>query len=239
MRLNAPPWLRARVRAAGMGPRAVTAEDSERLGFVTLAQFLRQLPALAVLHDGGNGGRAPALGGAQRAGRSDPLPAGRRVPAHGGPAVPGRRRQRQRAWTPMCGGWSRPASAPSALAWSPTSRPCRTAVVRACRQHNLTWWRSRGTSLSPRWAWSSPGSWSRTTPGSSASWPTPTGSSCGRSCPHGPNTNSSRRWCSACRSGPCWSGRTGGCGPAAPAAPRTGRRAAPCRASIPPLYSRC
>lgn len=33
----------------------MTAEDSERLGFVTLAQFLRQLPALEVLHDGGNG----------------------------------------------------------------------------------------------------------------------------------------------------------------------------------------
>ena len=33
----------------------MTAEDSERLGFVTLAQFLRQLPALSVLHDGGNG----------------------------------------------------------------------------------------------------------------------------------------------------------------------------------------
>ena len=37
------------------GTAAVAAEDSERLGFVTLAQFLRQLPALSVLHDGGNG----------------------------------------------------------------------------------------------------------------------------------------------------------------------------------------
>ena len=35
---------------------AVAADDAERLGFVTLAQFLRQLPAeLTVLHDGGNG----------------------------------------------------------------------------------------------------------------------------------------------------------------------------------------
>jgi purine catabolism regulator len=35
---------------------AVAAEEAERLGFVTLAQFLRQLPPeLSVLHDGGNG----------------------------------------------------------------------------------------------------------------------------------------------------------------------------------------
>nr|WP_261792184.1 PucR family transcriptional regulator [Arthrobacter sp. PM3] len=34
----------------------MAAEDAERLGFVTLAQFLRQLPALEVLHDAGNGG---------------------------------------------------------------------------------------------------------------------------------------------------------------------------------------
>lgn len=35
---------------------AVAADDAERLGFVTLAQFLRQLPPeLSVLHDGGNG----------------------------------------------------------------------------------------------------------------------------------------------------------------------------------------
>ncbi|WP_091557871.1 PucR family transcriptional regulator [Arthrobacter sp. ok362] len=33
----------------------MAAEDSERLGFVTLSQFLRQLPELGVLHDGGNG----------------------------------------------------------------------------------------------------------------------------------------------------------------------------------------
>ena len=33
----------------------MAAEDPERLGFVTLAQFLGQLPALAVVHDGGNG----------------------------------------------------------------------------------------------------------------------------------------------------------------------------------------
>ena len=42
-------------RAAGTGAAAVAAEDPERLGFVTLAQFLGQLPALAVVHDGGNG----------------------------------------------------------------------------------------------------------------------------------------------------------------------------------------
>lgn len=35
---------------------SVAADDAERLGFVTLAQFLRQLPPeLLVLHDGGNG----------------------------------------------------------------------------------------------------------------------------------------------------------------------------------------
>ena len=34
----------------------MAADDGERLGFVTLAQFLRQLPPeLSVLHDGGNG----------------------------------------------------------------------------------------------------------------------------------------------------------------------------------------
>src|SRR6478609_8459207 len=42
-------------RAAGTEAAAVAAEDPERLGFVTLAQFLGQLPALAVVHDGGNG----------------------------------------------------------------------------------------------------------------------------------------------------------------------------------------
>lgn len=44
----------ARRAAAGKAP-AVAAEDAERFGFVTLAQFLRQLPALEVLHDAGNG----------------------------------------------------------------------------------------------------------------------------------------------------------------------------------------
>jgi PucR family transcriptional regulator, purine catabolism regulatory protein len=44
-----------RARVDRDGAAAVTAEDSERLGFVTLSQFLRQLPALGVLHDGGNG----------------------------------------------------------------------------------------------------------------------------------------------------------------------------------------
>ena len=39
-----------------MDPRGNRADDAERLGFVTLAQFLRQLPPeLSVLHDGGNG----------------------------------------------------------------------------------------------------------------------------------------------------------------------------------------
>src|SRR6478609_2410466 len=42
-------------RAAGTEAAAVAAEDPERLGFVTLAQFLGQLPALGVVHDGGNG----------------------------------------------------------------------------------------------------------------------------------------------------------------------------------------
>lgn len=42
-------------QAAGTGAAAVAAEDPERLGFVTLAQFLGQLSALAVVHDGGNG----------------------------------------------------------------------------------------------------------------------------------------------------------------------------------------
>lgn len=50
MRLNALPH-RGGAHAAG-----VAADDAERLGFVTLAQFLHQLPReLSVLHDGGNG----------------------------------------------------------------------------------------------------------------------------------------------------------------------------------------
>ncbi|MEY9775677.1 PucR family transcriptional regulator ligand-binding domain-containing protein [Arthrobacter sp. MW3 TE3886] len=47
--------LDAVVRAAGAEAAAVAAEGPERLGFVTLAQFLGQLPALGVVHDGGNG----------------------------------------------------------------------------------------------------------------------------------------------------------------------------------------
>ena len=51
MRLNALP------HRAGAHASPVAADDSERLGFVTLAQFLQQLPPeLTVLHDGGNGG---------------------------------------------------------------------------------------------------------------------------------------------------------------------------------------
>jgi purine catabolism regulator len=42
-------------RPGRAGAAAVAAEDSERFGFVTLSQFLRQLPELGVLHDGGNG----------------------------------------------------------------------------------------------------------------------------------------------------------------------------------------
>ncbi len=42
-------------RPGWTGAAAVAAEDSERFGFVTLSQFLRQLPELGVLHDGGNG----------------------------------------------------------------------------------------------------------------------------------------------------------------------------------------
>lgn len=42
-------------RPGWTGAAAVAAEDSERFGFVTLPQFLRQLPELGVLHDGGNG----------------------------------------------------------------------------------------------------------------------------------------------------------------------------------------
>jgi purine catabolism regulator len=47
--------LDAVVRTARTGAAAVAAEGPERLGFVTLAQFLGQLPALAVVHDAGNG----------------------------------------------------------------------------------------------------------------------------------------------------------------------------------------
>jgi purine catabolism regulator len=43
-------------REPGMAVAAMAADDSERLGFVTLAQFLAQLPPeLRVLHDAGNG----------------------------------------------------------------------------------------------------------------------------------------------------------------------------------------
>ena len=49
MRHNAP-------KHSAVDPRGNRADDAERLGFVTLAQFLRRLPPeLSVLHDGGNG----------------------------------------------------------------------------------------------------------------------------------------------------------------------------------------
>ena len=49
MRLNAP-------KHSALDPGGNPADGAERLGFVTLAQFLRQLPPeLSVLHDGGNG----------------------------------------------------------------------------------------------------------------------------------------------------------------------------------------
>ncbi|MET3810726.1 PucR family transcriptional regulator [Arthrobacter sp. UYEF3] len=52
MRLNAPP---AGVPGSPTKVPAVASEDSERFGFVTLAEFLRRLPSLSVLYDAGNG----------------------------------------------------------------------------------------------------------------------------------------------------------------------------------------
>ncbi len=115
----------------------MTAEDSERLGFVTLAQFLRQLPALSVLHDGGNGDER--LRWVEPSELDDPTPYlldGEFLLTAGLPFVGD-------------GGGEEPVDAyvrrlvearVGALGFGlePYFESVPAAVVRACRQHNLT-----------------------------------------------------------------------------------------------------
>ncbi|SFU03504.1 PucR family transcriptional regulator [Arthrobacter sp. ov118] len=115
----------------------MTAEDSERLGFVTLSQFLRQLPALSVLHDGGNGDQR--LRWVEPSELGDPTPYlldGEFLLTAGMPFVGD-------------GGGEQPVDAyvrrlveagVSALGFGlePYFEAVPAAVVRACRQHNLT-----------------------------------------------------------------------------------------------------
>ena len=124
-------------RAAGTGAAAVAAEDPERLGFVTLAQFLRQLPALAVVHDGGNG--QERLRWVEPSELEDPTPylldgeflltAGLPFVGEGGSeeAVDAYVRRLVQARVGALG-----------FGLEPYFDAVPDAVVRACRQHNLT-----------------------------------------------------------------------------------------------------
>ncbi|WP_459384154.1 PucR family transcriptional regulator [Arthrobacter humicola] len=124
-------------RAAGTGAAAVAAEDPERLGFVTLAQFLGQLPALAVVHDGGNG--QERLRWVEPSELEDPTPylldgeflltAGLPFVGGGGSeeAVDAYVRRLVRARVGALG-----------FGLEPYFDSVPEAVVRACRQHNLT-----------------------------------------------------------------------------------------------------
>ena len=125
------------VRAAGTGAAAVAAEDPERLGFVTLAQFLGQLPALAVVHDGGNG--QERLRWVEPSELEDPTPylldgeflltAGLPFVGGGGSeeAVDAYVRRLVQARVGALG-----------FGLEPYFDAVPDAVVRACRQHNLT-----------------------------------------------------------------------------------------------------
>ncbi|CAH0300884.1 PucR family transcriptional regulator [Microbacterium sp. Bi128] len=124
-------------RAAGTGAAAVAAEDPERLGFVTLAQFLGQLPALAVVHDGGNG--QERLRWVEPSELEDPTPylldgeflltAGLPFVGGGGSeeAVDAYVRRLVQARVGALG-----------FGLEPYFDAVPDAVVRACRQHNLT-----------------------------------------------------------------------------------------------------
>lgn len=124
-------------RAAGTEAAAVAAEDPERLGFVTLAQFLGQLPALAVVHDGGNG--QERLRWVEPSELEDPTPylldgeflltAGLPFVGGGGSeeAVDAYVRRLVQARVGALG-----------FGLEPYFDSVPDAVVRACRQHNLT-----------------------------------------------------------------------------------------------------
>ena len=125
------------VRAAGTGAAAVAVEDPERLGFVTLAQFLGQLPALGVVHDGGNG--QERLRWVEPSELEDPTPylldgeflltAGLPFVGGGGSeeAVDAYVRRLVQARVGALG-----------FGLEPYFDAVPEAVVRACRQHNLT-----------------------------------------------------------------------------------------------------
>ena len=117
---------------------AVTADDAERPGFVTLAQFLRQLPPeLSVLHDGGNG--AERLRWVEPSELEDPTPylldgeflltAGLPFLGDGGARDPVEAYVRRLV-----------AARVSALGFGlePYFDAVPDAVVQACRRHNLT-----------------------------------------------------------------------------------------------------
>ena len=124
-------------QAAGTGAAAVAAEDPERLGFVTLAQFLGQLSALAVVHDGGNG--QERLRWVEPSELEDPTPylldgeflltAGLPFVGGGGSedAVDAYVRRLVQARVGALG-----------FGLEPYFDAVPDAVVRACRQHNLT-----------------------------------------------------------------------------------------------------
>ena len=136
MRLNA--LLDSAGRAAGTGAAAVAAEDSERLGFVTLAQFLRQLPA-AGRHARRRQRRRSACAGWSRASWKIPPPTCSTASSCSRPAC--------RSWA--TGGSEARVDAyvrrlvearVGALGFGlePYFDAVPDAVVRACRQHNLT-----------------------------------------------------------------------------------------------------
>ena len=129
----------ARGRCGGTAAAAVAvaAEDSERFGFVTLAQFLRQLPALGVMHDGGNGDER--LRWVEPSELDDPTPylldgeflltAGLPFVGDGGSeaTVDAYVRRLVEARVGALG-----------FGLEPYFEAVPAAVVRACRQHNLT-----------------------------------------------------------------------------------------------------
>ena len=128
---------RAGHRRGWTGTAAVAAEDSERFGFVTLSQFLRQLPELGVLHDGGNGDER--LRWVEPSELDDPTPYlldGEAVLTAGLPFVgDGGSGEAVDAYVRRLVG-----ARVGALGFGlePYFETVPDAVVRACRRHNLT-----------------------------------------------------------------------------------------------------
>src|SRR6478609_2949720 len=124
-------------RAAGTEAAAVAAEDPERLGFVTLAQFLGQLPALAVVHDGGNG--QERLRWVEPSELEDPTPYlldGEFLLTAGLPFVGGG--GSEEAVDAYVQRLVRARVGALGFGLEPYFEAVPDAVVRACRRHNLT-----------------------------------------------------------------------------------------------------